>query len=251
MTTDPATPAAPQSQQTSEQTFIRQMFPKRFETPATPAPGAAPGAAPASPGSAVAPGASGAPDPAARPDGASGGAQQEQVGAPAEYAISDEMAKFEIQTDAGVAVRIDPNDARLPDARVAAKELGLSQAEFDKVLKLDARLTAAAVSRANKNIDAAEKALGPTFESERAALVAWGDTHLASPAEAREFLNFFSSGDLPTRFRLMQRLTGLRPGAVHNNNPPSPPRNEQSLVRSLFSKRFGPDGNLLLGGKPK
>jgi hypothetical protein len=179
-----------------------------------------------------------------RPD--TGGTQPQQAadgegegegesGAPAEYVFDDDVKTFEVKTEAG-AVRIDANDPRLPDAKAAARELGLSQAEFNKVLKLDAKLTAAAVARANKQIDDAVAAMGPTFQEERRAVVTWAQSHL-SPAEARELDLWLSYGDLPTRFRLVQRLSGLSPGAMHNSATSASPQ-PKSVADRIWPSGF-------------
>jgi hypothetical protein len=107
------------------------------------------------------------------------------------------------------SVGIDVNDARLPAAREAAKELGIDPATFGKVLQLDAKMTAAMVKRLNAETDAAVKSLGANFEAEKSAVLGWAQGKLSAD-EFGEFELFLMGGrSLPTRFRMLQRLAGL------------------------------------------
>jgi hypothetical protein len=71
----------------------------------------------------------------------------------------------------GAKVEFNAQDPRLPMARTTAKELGLSQSQFSRLLQLDVEMQLAETQRFNAAVAAEERKLGANFPQRKAVVL--------------------------------------------------------------------------------
>ncbi|MCC6314819.1 MAG: hypothetical protein IT337_12495 [Thermomicrobiales bacterium] len=92
-------------------------------------------------------------------------------------------ADFQVPEEFKEAFKLDESDPRLPHARALAKELGLPQGAFAKLIALDARLQIEAAQQAQAQMTAEMAKLGDKFPARREAVNAFVRANL-TPEQA-------------------------------------------------------------------
>ena len=116
-------------------------------------------------------------------------------------------------------IKIDDKDPRIAPARQLAKELGLDQRAFSRLLQFDAEIAAAAVQRADTTHAAEVKKLGTSYDARRAALETAVKARLGGDEQA---FNEFTSGisvHSARGFELLEQVFGLAAGAARGIDP--------------------------------
>lgn len=147
-----------------------------------------------------------------------------------------------VQVPEGFEVRIDEKDPRVPKARAVAKELGLDQNQFNRILALDAEIQIAAHTAEMERVKAEDAKLGENGATRKEAISNWAKGLLSrneiTPEEHAEILmTGTSAAGVSILEKLMAKAIGTVPGA--GGLPPAPPARPTTVEQRWYGGQKG------------
>jgi hypothetical protein len=129
---------------------------------------------------------------------------------------------------AGLKIKIDENDPRIPFVRQIAVEHGLDQDVVNKLVAMDAKLKLDARTSEMERIAAEDKKLGPNVDARKKSVATWLDglkTKGDLTAEEHEEVRWIatSAAGVTALEKIMAKATGTVPGTTVSPPPPPPP----------------------------
>jgi hypothetical protein len=158
-------------------------------------------------------------------DGSDGGSS----GKPDEYALTLPETFKPVLPD-GAKAELDAQDPRLPMARATAKELGLSQSQFSRLLQLDIELQMDEAKRFNDAVAAEERKLGASFPQRKTAVLTELNRRL-TPDQVRAVSAFTMSA---AAFEALEVLLGRSASRTQSSD---------SWAEKMWPRGFTREGN--------
>jgi hypothetical protein len=147
----------------------------------------------------------------------------------------------DFEVPAGAKITFDEKDPRMVAARAWAKEAGLDQGQFSKLLTLEAQRTVGEYKAALANIESEQKKLGEKFPERERALTAFVSTTLTGTAEQKAAKHqalqmvLTSAAAFEALEDIINKTAGSRVPGAGPQDPPKPP--EQPLTDRWYGSQ--------------